>query len=286
MLATATNTDRFSPTVVRQTQPPSSPAPSVAVGWEGAPGAIGAGYRRWDHATAMVGSVLFSFGGFGTQGASHARCNDLQRLDMATAAVRDEGWVTLTAAAEDSRPPKPRVSSSMVTTRLAGGGGFGGGFGGGGGDDMGSARSPPNLTQQTLVIFGGRAAPQRPLNDTFLFSLADQTWNLLDTGVAGDAPAPRWRHSATVLRVPDLGDVMLVLGGRNATAVVVDDGCTGFGLWGFDFLLSPSGLASGSASPFVSPPPTLATRPCALPSTRLAFASRKGRGGIYMCCLA
>ena len=184
-------------------------------------------------------------------GTANARCNDVQRLDMATVASRDKGWIavdsplthrcpTVAAVAEASRPPKPRVSSSMVHAQFVRGGD---GRANGAGDqgDMDTPMHSQHTPVPSLVIFGGRAAPQRPLNDTFVFSLADRTWHLVDPAVAGPPPSPRWRHSAVVLHVPDLGAVMLVLGGRNATTTVVDDGCTGSVVlctWIFPFWVS------------------------------------------------
>ena len=66
--------------------------------------------------------------------------------------------------------------------------------------------------ENTMVIFGGREGPEKPLNDVYSFNMDEMKWSKVEC--SGDLPEPRWRHSSVII-----GDIMLIFGGRDKIQV-------------------------------------------------------------------
>lgn len=73
-----------------------------------------------------------------------------------------------------------------------------------------------SLESNKAVLFGGRAGPLHPLNDTWIFDLATQSWAEVHTT---NTPAARHRHSAVALD----NHRLLIHGGRGRDGRLLDD---------------------------------------------------------------
>ena len=72
-------------------------------------------------------------------------------------------------------------------------------------------------TFDVVFVFGGRAAPGRPLQDLFVFDLKEQTFGR-PVQVRGTPPSPRWGHTMT-----EMSDgSMVIVGGRNEHTTLSD----------------------------------------------------------------
>ena len=166
--------------------------------------------ERWGHTATSVGAGrVLVFGGFGG-GGQERRANDIV---LVRADPRDPAQITARRVAtptdDDVAPPSPRCFHTA--TRVA----------------VGAERKP------AVLVFGGRGGPSNALNDVHVLTLGIQ-WLSDDPAVAdcdvaalawrapsvhGEAPPPRYRHSATALAS---GRAVLILGGRDAARVFAD----------------------------------------------------------------
>jgi tRNA wybutosine-synthesizing protein 4 len=128
--------------------------------------------KRWGHsACAAGGGRVIIFGGYGG-GARHERLNSV--------AVLSEGVVTL-----------PSVTGVVPSARVLHG--------------------CCMLTEDRMLVYGGRSGPSAPMNDVFMLDCNAMRWKKL-TFLPAASPPPRFRHSLT--RCSDAPTLALSFGGR------------------------------------------------------------------------
>ncbi|MBW0480033.1 hypothetical protein O181_019748 [Austropuccinia psidii MF-1] len=72
----------------------------------------------------------------------------------------------------------------------------------------------------SVLLFGGRHAPQTPLEDAYLLDCTDLTWNSITSSLENaQCPPPRFRHSATSIEVENCQHVLIHggIGDKEAT---------------------------------------------------------------------
>lgn len=173
---------------------------------------IDADFKRWSHRTVQLSNHIVCFGGFGPVAGRQKRTNDLNifEWDGVEQIVHQKDWGVL-----DGEPPSARLDCSIVCTEP---------------EEWSLA------SEQLLIVFGGRQAPQKPLDDLHVFNVSLGKWIHVDFNCdsAANTPSPRWRHTSSVVQIKrghvettttSLTHAMLVIGGRNTSSVVDDQGC-------------------------------------------------------------
>jgi len=168
---------------------------------------------RWNHTVTLVGSDLFTFGGW----SGRRFLNDIWALNLnrctfsprfhepflldIPAVNSNPVWESYEPAPGDRKPP-PRCAHVSVTT----------------GDriivfvPLSSSSSPFIITS---CRFGGNDTPHW-YNDTWSFDISTRKWTELQC--TGSIPSPRTGHAAVVIN-----NVMYVFGGKAVDETILGD---------------------------------------------------------------
>ena len=142
--------------------------------------------QRYGHKGVAVDGKLYLLGGFGLQRDSHARIDGLE-----TVCFDSFSNVVLLDA------PTNRLYHSLV-----------------------------QYQSSKLVLFGGRKAPNLPLNDMWLYDITQNQWKELKGETIERIP-PRYRHCSWIFR-----DKFYVFGGLDKNGELLND------LWVFDLIFN------------------------------------------------
>jgi hypothetical protein len=68
------------------------------------------------------------------------------------------------------------------------------------------------VSDDRMIVYGGRAGPRQPFDSTYVLDLTTMTWRKPE--VKGAVPAARFRHTATKMFDIDGKEKLVVFGGK------------------------------------------------------------------------
>uniref|UniRef100_T1JAC5 tRNA wybutosine-synthesizing protein 4 n=1 Tax=Strigamia maritima TaxID=126957 RepID=T1JAC5_STRMM len=137
--------------------------------------------QRFAHSSVVIDSQLISIGGFGIENGSHKRLNNISVINLA------------------------HGSGHYANIRNL--------------DNLGArlyAQTIPLKSKNCIVVIGGRSSPIKPHENVVLLTsdVKNESINVAVVQCANTNPSPRWRHSASLVIIGDIENIV-VFGGKS-----------------------------------------------------------------------